>query len=134
MAKRIAAIWFALLVLILMAGMVAAQERLSQADRKAPPNYQEPSGHAAVLCEQAGKFMKAEEYANAAAAYKQITRLRPDDFAAYTCLGFANMMLGRDHQINREVILNTVRNIVSRLRQECLKELKWPYELNQASP
>lgn len=39
-----------------------------------------------------------------------------------------------NHQINREVILNTVRNIVSKLRQESLKELKWPWELNQASP
>lgn len=29
-----------------------------------------------------------------------------------------------NHQINREVILNTVKNIVSRLRQETLKELK----------
>ena len=39
-----------------------------------------------------------------------------------------------NHQINREVILNTVRNIVSRLRQESLKELKWPWELDQVSP
>jgi addiction module HigA family antidote len=34
-----------------------------------------------------------------------------------------------NHQVNREVILNTVRNIVSRLRQESLNELKWPWEL-----
>jgi hypothetical protein len=39
-----------------------------------------------------------------------------------------------NHQINREVILKTVRNIVSRLRQESLKELKWPWELNHISP
>jgi hypothetical protein len=32
MAKRIAVIWFALLVLILLAGMVAAKERLPQID------------------------------------------------------------------------------------------------------
>jgi hypothetical protein len=54
MAKRIAAIWFVLLVLILLlAGMVAAQER------KPAPTWQEPSGPAKVLYEQATKFSEA---------------------------------------------------------------------------
>jgi hypothetical protein len=46
----------------------------------------------------------------------------------------ANKQTYKDnHQINREVILNTVSNIVRRLRQESLKELKWPWELNHIS-
>lgn len=98
MAKRIAAIWFVLLVLILLAGMVAAQGRLPQVGRKPASTYQEPSGHAAVLYEQSGKFMKAGDYANAAEAFKQITRLRPEDFIAYNSLGFAYMALGRDQE------------------------------------
>lgn len=34
-----------------------------------------------------------------------------------------------NHQVNREVILNTVRNIIKKLRQESLEKLKWPWQL-----
>jgi len=96
MAKRIAAIWFLLLVLILLlAGMVAAQERLPREDRKPAPTWHEPSGPAKVLYEQATKFFETGDYAKAAEAYKQITRLRPEDFVAHSLLGFSYKFLGR---------------------------------------
>jgi Flp pilus assembly protein TadD len=98
MAKRMVVIWFALLILILPVGMVAAQGHFPQADIKPAPTWQEPSGPAKVLYEQAKKFWVDGDFAKAAEIYKRITRLRPDDFLAYTLLGFANSKAGRDHE------------------------------------
>jgi Flp pilus assembly protein TadD len=98
MTNGIKAALVVVLILILLAGMVAAQERLPQIDRKPTPTYQEPSGHARVLYEQAKKFWEAGDFVKAAETYKQITRLRPEDFLAYSLLGFANSKAGRDHE------------------------------------
>jgi len=97
MTKAIKAAVAPVLILILMAGMVAAQERLPQVVKKPSPTYQEPTGPAKVLYEQANKFWEAEDFAKAAEVYKKITRLRPDDFVAYSQLGWAYSFLGRDH-------------------------------------
>jgi tetratricopeptide (TPR) repeat protein len=97
MTKAIKAAVAPVLILILMAEMVAAQERLPQADRKTPLTWQEPSGPAKVLYAQANKFWEAGDFAKAAEYYKQITRLRPEDFVAYSQLGFAYSFLGQDN-------------------------------------
>lgn len=34
-----------------------------------------------------------------------------------------------NHQINRDVLLKTIKNIVAKLKAECISEGKWPYEL-----
>jgi tetratricopeptide (TPR) repeat protein len=98
MVKRIIVIWLAVQIPILIAGMVSGQEPLQQTDRKSALTYDEPSGPARLLYEQAKKFWQAGDYAKAAEVYSQITRLRPKDFLAYSLQGFANSKAGRNHE------------------------------------
>jgi pentatricopeptide repeat protein len=88
----------AVLVLALLATRVAAQGRLPQVDRKSIPTYQQPSGPAKTLYEQAKKFWEGGDFVKSAETYKQITRLRPDDFVAFILMGYAYEQAGLYHE------------------------------------